>query len=132
MLIDKARDLGIALSETPEFRAMLEAQKSLEQDRGVALLTEDFFRVREEVHSLLDRGDADMTDLQLKSEELESIRKRLFTSPAFIKAIAMQGEFQKLMDMVTREVGACIGIPMEVQEDDVLAGYSYSSSACKH
>lgn len=132
MIIEEARKLGIALSETPEFIAMMSCQKNLEDDEAAAALVEEFQCVREEIMELMTQPDTDALTLQEKNERMEEIKNSLMESAVFVEALEAQHKFQRIMDMVNAEIGACIGIPMEENHDAACGGNCQSCGGCKH
>ena len=131
MIIDKARELGIALSETPEFQAMIQAQKLLEEDVAVSALMAELQNTKSEIIDMMTQEDADATLMQAGSSRMEEIKEQLLNSPVFKDAVKAQDEFQKLMDIVNREIGACIGVPMD-DDDEACTGDCHRCGGCKH
>ncbi len=135
MIIEKARELGIALSQTPEFQNMLQTQKQLEADAEISRIMGEFRHAKESIMDMMSDADADAELMRAENGRMEEMRDHLFSSPVFVAAIEAQGEFQKVMDMVNREIGACIGVPMGEEDDDdcgSCGGNCGGCSGCKH
>lgn len=133
MVIDKARELGIALSESPEFQRMLRARAAIEENEtlvnAIALLEE---KQRLIADRLAEGEDSDCRiDLATLSNEIDDIQRDLMESPPFIEMLGAQHEFETLMQRVNREIAACIGA--DLNEDAAsCSGNCGGCGGCKH
>ena len=53
MIIEKAQELGLALSESEEFRAMMDAQAAVDANAGIQALMEQYTQKRETIVSMM-------------------------------------------------------------------------------
>ena len=121
MVIDKARELGLALSESPEFQRMLRARAAIEENET---LTNTIALLQEKQDLIADRlaegEDSDCRiDLATLSNEIDDIQRDLMESEPFVEMLEAQHEFENLMQRVNREIAACIG-----------ADFNENSTAC--
>ena len=54
MIIEKAQELGLALSESEEFRAMMDAQAAVDANAGIQALMEQYTQKRETIVSMME------------------------------------------------------------------------------
>ena len=55
MIIEKAQELGLALSESEEFRAMMDAQAAVDANAGIQALMEQYTQKRETIVSMMEQ-----------------------------------------------------------------------------
>ena len=108
MVIEKARELGIALSESQEFRRMLQARAAIEENETLAntinLLQE---KQRMIADLLAEGGDSDnRIDLSTLSNEIDDIQTELMESGPFVEMLDAQHAFEALMQRVNRVIAA--------------------------
>lgn len=111
MVIDKARDLGIALSESPEFQHMLQVRAAIEENETLVNMINLLHEKQSMVGKLLAEGeDTDSrTDIATLSNEIEDIQTELMESQLFTEMLDAQHAFEALMQRVNRVIAACIG-----------------------
>lgn len=111
MVIDKARDLGIALSESPEFRHMLQVRAAIEENEMLVNMINLLHEKQHMIGKLLTEGeDTDSrTDIPALSNEIEDIQTELMKSQLFTEMLDAQHAFDALMQRVNRVIAACIG-----------------------
>lgn len=133
MVIDKARELGIALSESPEFQRMLRARAAIEENETlantIALLQEKQDLIADR---LAEGEDSDCRiDLATLSNEIDDIQRDLMESEPFVEMLDAQHEFENLMQRVNREVAACIGADFN-ENSAACSGNCGGCGGCKH
>jgi hypothetical protein len=111
MVIDKARDLGIALSESSEFQHMLQVRAAIEENETLVNMINLLHEKQSMVGKLLAEGeDTDSrTDIATLSNEIEDIQRELMESQLFTEMLDAQHAFEALMQRVNRVIAACIG-----------------------
>ncbi len=129
MIIEKARELGIALSESEEFRAMNEAKLAMERDEALMEKLAAFNEKQSSIMELMSGDDVSQAELSLLSSEMEAIRTSLIENDAFVRMLETQGAFQELMKRVNRAIGVCIGADME--EDGEGSGCGGDCAGCR-
>lgn len=130
MVLEKARELGIALSETQEFQQMLEAKHIMDSDEALSALINEYQEKQQKMIEMLSGDDMDRALVASLSADVEAIQGQLTENPIFTKVMETQQSFQNLMQQVNREIGACIGMPQE--EDHVCSGSCESCGGCQH
>ena len=132
MIIEKARELGLALSESEEFRQMLRARAAFDADEIVSGKFNEYNAKQEEIVSLLEQSDADSSRVSAMSDDLERLQKELLGDPVFSGLISAQNDFQQLMQRVNKTIGACIGMEEEEEEESGCSGNCASCHSCHH
>ncbi len=127
MIIEKAKELGIALSESDEFRAMNDAQRAMEEDEALMAKLSDFNEKQNRMMELLSADEGDQAQVSLLSAQMEALRTQLIEDDTFVKMLETQTVFQALMKRVNRAIGLCIGAEIEDEEE---AGCGGNCSGC--
>lgn len=132
MILDKARELGLALSETEEFKGMLCARINLEQNEAVCAQLDEFKDKQEALMTLLSGEDPDRLTVAELSREVETLQEDLLQNELFSNVMQAQNAFQTLMNEVNREIAACIGLEAEESGGCACGDGCSSCSGCKH
>lgn len=127
MILDKARELGLALSQSEEFLRMQSARAVMDSNEAVTDALQDYKDKQEELMGLLSGDEPDRLQVAALSRDVETLQEQLLNSPVFSEAMAAQNEFQQLMTKVNREIAACIGIQTE---ESGCGGSCASCSGC--
>ncbi len=130
MIIEKAKELGIALSESEEFRAMNEAQCAMETDKDLMGKINEFNHKQSRIMELLGADEGDQAQINALSAQLEALRTELVENEAFVKMLETQSTFQALMQRVNRAIGMCIGADVEENEETGCGGQCSGCSGC--
>lgn len=128
MIIEKAQELGLALSESAEFCRMMDAKAAMDADEGVQNMMRDYTQKREDIVSLMESEDADKAEMMELSRQLDEVQSALVVNPLFMEMMEAQREFQALMQQVNRTIASCIGF----DEPQGCAGGCSSCAGCKH
>lgn len=131
MILEKARELGLALSETEEFQNMVATRVALETNEFVSKTLQEFKDKQEELVNLLSTEDADRLQIAALSRDVEALQEQLTENPVFSGAMQAQNAFQVLMNQINQEIGACIGMPVS-DEDAACSGSCDGCSGCQH
>ena len=127
MILDKARELGLALSQSEEFLRMQSARAVMDSNEAITDALQDYKDKQEELMGLLSGDEPDRLQVAALSRDVETLQEQLLNSPVFSEAMAAQNEFQQLMTKVNREIAACIGIQTE---ESGCGGSCASCSGC--
>ena len=128
MIIEKARELGIALSESQEFQAMNDAQRAMEQDETLMEKLSLFNEKQSRIMELMSSEEGVQAEISLLSAEMEALRAALIENETFVNMLETQAAFQALMKRVNRAIGICIGAQMEDEEQE--SGCGGNCSGC--
>lgn len=109
MILDKARELGIALSESAEFLRMQHAREIMDANEAVVAVLDEYKTKQDELVDLLSGEDPDRLVVAGLSRDVETLQEQLLENPVFAEAMAAQSAFQLLMNQVNGEIAACIG-----------------------
>lgn len=132
MIIEKAQELGLALSESAEFCRMMDAKAAMDADEGVQNMMRDYTQKREDIVSLMESEDADKAEMMELSRQLDEVQSALVVNPLFMEMMEAQREFQALMQQVNRTIASCIGFDEPQGDEGGCAGGCSSCAGCKH
>ncbi|MCE5234890.1 MAG: YlbF family regulator [Clostridiaceae bacterium] len=130
MVIEKARELGLALSESVEFKRLNDARTAIDADNALTDMIDSFTNKRQEVIEALSDEDADRALLSAASREMERLQAILLENSLFKEMLDAQNDFQSLMSRVNSEIAACIG--MEGGDNEGCGGSCATCGGCKH
>ena len=109
MILDKARDLGISLSQSPEFIRMQSARALLDKSEDVSSALNEYKQKQEELLELLSTESPNRIFVASLSRDAEALRTQLLDNPIFTEVLEAQDDLEKLMRQVNKEISACIG-----------------------
>ncbi len=131
MIIEKARELGIALSESEEFLRMNRARAAMEADATLMSALDEYNQKQNDIMELMS-GDADVSEIQGMSADLERLHDMLTSSELFTAMLEAQNGFQALMKRVNRAIGLCVGMEIEEDGDSACGSDCAHCAGCKH
>ncbi len=129
MILDKARELGMALSESEEFCRVIAAREAVDAHEGVRALLDEYQDAQNKMVEILSGEDMDKTEVAALTKHTQEIEGMLLDNPLFSELLDAQTEFQKLMQQVNREIGACIGMESADPDEDSI-GCTGSCATC--
>ncbi|MEL7603218.1 MAG: YlbF family regulator [Bacillota bacterium] len=127
MILEKARDLGLALSESQEFSRMQSARAVLDANEAVTSTLQDYQQKQEQLLDLLSGDNPDRLQVAALSRDVETLQEQLLSNPVFSEAMEAQNAFSQLMAQVNREISACIGVQ---QSEGGCGGSCSGCSGC--
>lgn len=139
MIIEKARELGIALSQTPEFQRMLKARTALDNSETVSKMLSEYKADQERLMHILDSDDVvNNAEAKILSDNMDRLQASMMGLDLFTEVVEAQNEFQQLLGRVNRTIGLCIGTeePEYIEDscggscDDCGGGKCGGCSAC--
>lgn len=110
MILEKARELGIALSESEEYLRMRTARELLNQNEAVSEMIREYQDKQEQLLSILSGDQLDREVVATLSSDVEAMQKQLLENPLFHEFLQSQKEFEQMLSQVNHEIGACIGL----------------------
>lgn len=126
-MLDKARELGLALAASPEFLRMKRAQMLIENDEAVDALMDELREKRAKLVSILSESDVDGALALELSSDVERLQGQLEENPQFTELVESETEFNALINAVDDEINACIGTAKST-----CGGSCESCSGCRH
>lgn len=128
--IDKARELGVALANSPEFLRLSEARGRVDASAAVTGLMQEFQDKEHEIVSMMEQDDVDREGAVILTSDIERIKEQLFANELFTELVAAQQAFSNLLAAVNREINVCIGI--EEPEETACSGSCAGCKGCTH
>ena len=95
-MIEQARELGLALANSPEFLRMAKARQNMTENTALCELMTAFNDKRDAVVALMRSDDIDRVEALEMSADLERLQQQLFENPIFTEVIESERVFQEL------------------------------------
>ena len=83
MIIEKATELGMALSNSDEFRRLQAAKAAMDADRHVNELMEQYTQKQDKMVSMLENADSEGIEVSAIAKEIDDIQTELVENPVF-------------------------------------------------
>ena len=99
---ERAREIGRLLAQTPEYKAVKQANSSLSADREAVTLVNRLGQLEEELTNTLRSGREPSVEQQ---EEYESLAEQLQQLTSYQRVAAAQANFERLMARINEEIG---------------------------
>ena len=120
MIIEKATELGMALSNSDEFRRLQAAKAAMDAEK------------QDKMVSMLENADSEGIEVSAIAKEIDDIQTELVENPVFEEMMEAQHCFANLMNEVNRTVGAYIGMNTEENSSSGCSGNCSGCSGCVH
>ena len=128
MIKEKATELGLALSNSEEFKRVQQAKAAMDSDPHVQGLMEQYTRKQEQMVNMLENQDNDGMTVSAIAKEMEDIQSELMADPVFIEMMESQNQFANIMNEVNKVISAYINLGEE--EESRSSGCSGDCSGC--
>ena len=99
-IFEKARELGQAIVESEEYKALKKAEQEQEQDSEALQLLQDYSAVRTKLAEEINKGDVGEERMAQIREELESAYEKMTTNDHITAYINAQRTFQAIIDQM--------------------------------
>ena len=130
MIIEKATELGMALSNSDEFRRLQAAKAAMDADKHVNELMEQYTQKQDKMVSMLENADSEGIEVSAIAKEIDDIQTELVENPVFEEMMEAQHCFANLMNEVNRTIGAYIGMNTEENSSSGCSGNCSGCSGC--
>ena len=128
MIKEKATELGLALSNSEEFKRVQQAKAAMDFDPHVQGLMEQYTKKQEQMVNMLENQDNDGMTVSAIAKEIEDIQSELMADPVFIEMMESQNQFANVMNEVNKVISAYINLGEE--EESRSSGCSGDCSGC--
>lgn len=131
MIMEKATELGMALSNSWEFKRVQAAKSAMDSDEHVTTLMKQYTEKQAYMVSILEEAEPDGMNISALSKELEDIQSELAENPVFIEMMESQQQFAMVMNQVNKIIGAYIGLKSQ-EDEGGCGGNCQGCSGCMH
>lgn len=107
---EQARELGVALANSPEFARMKLAQAAIEGNEPLTRLIDELQEKRQHIVNLLSGEEQDGEEALTLTGDIERLQGQLTENPFFQELIEAEGGFSTLLTSIDEEINACIGV----------------------
>lgn len=101
-MLEKAKDVGRALGQTDEYKALQRARQRLNEDRDAVASVNRLAELEREIAGSLQGGEEPSEEVQ---QEYEQLASDLQSGPVYQGLVAAQSNFDKLLQRVNEEIG---------------------------
>ena len=127
-MLELARELGLALANSPEFINMKQAQGAFESNEAINALMNELNEKRDRLISILAEDGGDDLEAVSITNDIERLERQLQESPLYGELVSAQSSFSLVLNAVNEEINACIG----GKSNSSCAGDCGSCGGCKH
>lgn len=128
MIKEKATELGLALSNSEEFKRVQQAKAAMDSDAHVNSLMEQYTKKQEQMVAMLENEDSDGMTVSAIAKEIEDVQNELMGDPVFLEMMEAQNQFANVMNEVNTVISAYINLAPE--EENRSSGCSGDCSGC--
>lgn len=117
-IFEKARELGEAIIESEEYKALKKAELEQEQDEEAMALLKEYSELRTSLAMEIQKGDVSEDEMASIREKLEDAYEKVTTNDHITAYINAQRDFQTVLDQMNQIItfhitgenpGACSG-----------------------
>jgi len=108
-ILERARELGLALANSEEYNRMLAAQVNVETNEALSVLLNELRVKRSAMMELMRGGDFENTLILELSSDVERLQSQMMENPLFMQMMEAEHAFSELLSSVDREINECIG-----------------------
>ena len=131
--LEMARELGIAIADSPEYARLCEAKQLLAESPAVVALMNEFNQKQESLVDFMESGELeDKETAVMLTNDLEAVKEQLEGHALFKAVLEAQENFANLIAAVNKEINACIGISEENTTTASCGGDCSHCAGCKH
>lgn len=127
-MLELARELGLALANSPEFIEMKQAQSAFESNEAINALMSELNEKRDRLIRILAEDGGDDLEAVSITNDIDRLEEQLRESPLYGDLVQAQSAFSLVLSAVNEEINACIG---EGSHSN-CGGDCGSCGGCKH
>ena len=94
MIEDKAKDVGRAIGQSPEYQAMKRANDTLAGDSEAVALLQEMETIRLDAQRMIQRGERPTAEMEAR---LEDLLAKVQVNPTYQRLVVAQENYDKLM-----------------------------------
>ena len=132
MIIEKARELGIAISESEECINMTRTREAMEADEQLMANLNEYNAMQQSIMDIMSSDTDNTQAVQDMSRDIERLHDELLANETFHAMLEAQARFQQLMKQVNRVIGLCIGAEEHNEPDSDEVEEGGCNGCCSH
>ncbi len=101
-IMEKARELGEAIIESEEYKALKKAELEQEQDEEAMALLKEYSELRTSLAMEIQKGDVSEDEMASIREKLEDAYEKVTTNDHITAYINAQRDFQTVLDQMNQ------------------------------
>ncbi|MCE5189275.1 MAG: YlbF family regulator [Eubacteriales bacterium] len=127
-MLELARELGLALANSPEFIDMKRAQNDFESNEAIAALMSELNEKRDRLIGILAEDNGGDLEAVSITNDIDRLEQQLRENPLYEELVSAQAAFSMVLSSVNEEINACIG----GSSASDCGGDCGSCGGCKH
>lgn len=127
-MLELARELGLALANSPEFINMKLTQSAFESNEAITALMNELHEKRDRLVRIVADMDGDKLEAVSITNDIDRLEQQLSESPLYSEMVSAEAAFTLVLKTVNDEINACIGGTTSSTCD----GDCGSCGGCKH
>lgn len=108
-ITEQARELGVAIANSDEYKRMLAAHANIEGSAPLKSMLDEFNAKRTALVEMLQKGDYDSGLALEMSNDIERLQGQMTENEVFADMMDAEEKFSQLISAVDTEINACIG-----------------------
>lgn len=102
-MLEKAKEVGRLLGQTPEYKELQRARQRLNEDRETVEMVNRLAELERDLTAMLQQGQTPDEETQ---REYEDTFSRLQSGPRYQALVAAQSNFDRILQKVNEQIGA--------------------------
>lgn len=127
-ILEKARELGLAIAESEEQKGMRTAEDAVMEDAQASSLMQEYSELKVQVQDMLESEAPDEQTLAEKSDRLQEVQDQLNDLPLVQRMLESRGAFAQMM----AQVNQVIQFMVTGEEPSDCGGDCGGCSGCGH
>ena len=132
MIIEKARELGIAISESEEFINMTRTREAMEADEQLMAHPNEYNAMQQSIMDIMSSDTDNTQAVQDMARDIERLHDELLANEAFHAMLEAQARFQEVTNQVNRIIGLCRGAEEHNEPDADEEEEGGCNGCCSH
>lgn len=132
MIIEKARELGLELSQSQEYAQLVKSRELLESDNAILEMIAEFQTKQKQIVDILSEDEPDKDYVMALTHDVDSIQAMLLGNKTFNDMLEAQNKFNMLLQQVNSTIYACVGMDTANSGSGSCSGSCSTCSGCVH
>lgn len=101
-ILERAKDLGRLLGQTPEFRTLRRAREQVDEEQELKGLLQELGELEGKVAAAVQQGENPSSEM---AEQYEQVFSKVQSSSVYQSLVAAQSNFDRVLGRVNEEIG---------------------------
>lgn len=115
-MLEIARELGIAIASTEEFKEMIQARKRMTEDTELMNVFQQMNAKKQQILLSLDDNPETFVSCSSITKDIEKLQNQMLENPLFVQTLIAEQNFQELLSKVNSEISSCLNAELSSEE----------------